>query len=70
MVADRATGASSVLDSLIRSRSLVLDELATRARTTMAGPGDGPEVEQAAALARQRFANLMGAVSRSRWPAT
>ena len=60
VVADTAAvNASSVLDGLIRSRSLVLDELATRARTTTARHGDGPQVEQAAALARQRFANLM-----------
>jgi len=60
IVADTAAvDASSVLDSLIRSRSLVLDELATRARTATAGHSDGPGVEQGVALARQRFANLM-----------
>ena len=48
---------ADVLDALIRSRGVILDELAARARAVGAAPQSG--LNDSAAQARQRFANLV-----------
>ena len=59
-VVDRALDAAPVFDAEIRSRGVILDELAARARST-SGPADAQLAALNARLtaARQRFATLM-----------
>jgi CHAT domain-containing protein len=58
VAAGRVPAAASVVDSVIQSRSVVLDELAARAQSARAA--DGPlDLNIAAAGAREHFANLM-----------
>jgi CHAT domain-containing protein len=58
VAAGQAVDASAVFDAVIRSRAIVLDELANRAAAAVADPAIAP-AQQAAAATRQRFANLM-----------
>ena len=53
------TDASRVFDSVIRSRGVMLDELAARRLASYSGSTGGSPVTAAAAAARQRFANLV-----------
>lgn len=48
-----------VLDAVIQSRAIVLDELANRAQSATAADPVSSKLREAAATARQRFANLM-----------
>ena len=48
-----------VLDALIKSRGLILDELAARAHMLQTAGPQGSATSQRAELTRQRFANLM-----------
>jgi hypothetical protein len=50
---------ADVLDALIRSRGLILDELAARAHTLRAAGPETSTSQQRAQQARQRFANLL-----------
>ncbi len=49
---------SSIFESVIQSRGLILDELAARARSTIADP-ESTSLNAALVNTRQRFANLM-----------
>jgi len=51
--------ASRVFDSVIRSRGVILDELAARQFASNSGSTQGAAVNTAAIAARQRFANLV-----------
>jgi CHAT domain-containing protein len=51
--------ASRVFDSVIRSRGVVLDELAARRIASYSGPAESAGVTTNAIAARQRFANLV-----------
>lgn len=63
IVAHRPPGsagdAALVLDELIQSRGLVLDEMAARNRTSSARDAEGAPAREALAYARQRLANLI-----------
>jgi CHAT domain-containing protein/tetratricopeptide (TPR) repeat protein len=50
---------TSILDALIRSRGVILDELAARSRAASAADVQVASLNQTAVQARQRFANLM-----------
>ena len=65
-----AVNAASVLDSLIRSRSLVLDELATRARTTRRGMATGRKSNKRSPWPASGSPISWCAASRSQWPST
>jgi CHAT domain-containing protein/tetratricopeptide (TPR) repeat protein len=54
-----ANDASRVFDSVIRSRGVVLDELAARRIASYSGTGQNAGVTATATAARQRFANLV-----------
>lgn len=56
IVADRRVAPEAVVDSVIRSRGLVLEELAARARTRNSVP---TQASHALSTARERFANLL-----------
>ena len=51
--------ASRVFDSVIRSRGVVLDELAARRIASYSGTAENAGVTATAIAARQRFANLV-----------
>jgi CHAT domain-containing protein/tetratricopeptide (TPR) repeat protein len=50
--------AATVFDSVIRSRGLILDELAARAQSTARGAADVASLNPVMVAARERFANL------------
>jgi CHAT domain-containing protein/tetratricopeptide (TPR) repeat protein len=50
---------TSILDALIRSRGVILDELASRSRAASAADVRVASLNETAVQARQRFANLM-----------
>ncbi len=56
---DRTRERSRVLDSVIRSRSVILDELAARSHVASAPGADLGSLNASLAAARQRYANLM-----------
>src|SRR5262249_48164271 len=59
VAADWVPDASPVLDAVIQSRAVILDELAARARSTAGSDPDLASLNAAASTARERFAHLM-----------
>jgi CHAT domain-containing protein len=59
MAAGRPSSADAVMDAVIRSRGVVLDELAARAQSARSTEGELGSLNAAVASARERFANLM-----------
>jgi CHAT domain-containing protein len=58
-IADRDASAAPVLDAVIRSRGVILDELALRARAPDVQDSESAALRAAAVQARQRYANLV-----------
>lgn len=58
-IADRGASAAPVLDAVIRSRGVILDELALRARAPEVQDQESATLRAAAVQARQRYANLV-----------
>jgi CHAT domain-containing protein/tetratricopeptide (TPR) repeat protein len=56
---DRAARPDAVLNSVVESRSVILDELAARARSAVGADPQLASLNVAVASTRQRFANLM-----------
>jgi CHAT domain-containing protein len=70
LVAGHTAGASEVVDNVIKSRSVVLDELAARGRTVSSSDPQLATLNANVIRTRQRFANLLvrsfdGSVSRT-----
>jgi hypothetical protein len=59
LAADEAQVPSSVLDAVIQSRGVVLDELGARAQSFVGGDPEQASLSASVAAARARFANLM-----------
>jgi CHAT domain-containing protein/tetratricopeptide (TPR) repeat protein len=58
-IADRGASAAPVLDAMIRSRGVILDELALRARTPVNSDAESTTLRSGATEARKRYANLL-----------
>jgi CHAT domain-containing protein/tetratricopeptide (TPR) repeat protein len=59
MAAGKPSSADAVMDAVVRSRGVVLDELAARAQSARGTDGELAPLNAAVASARERFANLM-----------
>lgn len=59
VAADGGRDPSAVLDSLVQSRGVILDELAARAKSVVGADPDLTALNAAVTVARERFANLM-----------
>src|SRR5204862_7874085 len=59
VAAGKVTDASAALDEIVRSRGVILDELAARTRVTAGGDPALATLTKSLASARERYASLM-----------